>query len=100
MRNPDNWKNWKARKIAELGEEGYKQFERDRAQRRRYGITQRELGDCCAVCGSTDRLHVDHNHTTGKVRGVLCFNCNGALGHVRDSREILAGLIKYLDRSL
>lgn len=97
MRNPDNWKNWKARKIAELGEDGYRQWERDRAQRRRYGVTQRELGDRC-ICGCKTHLHVDHDHATGKVRGVLCFNCNSILGHARDNPQVLRDLIKYLEQ--
>jgi len=41
--------------------------------------------------------HVDHCHKTGKVRNVLCFNCNAALGHVNDSKDILSKLINYLD---
>lgn len=97
MRNPDNWRNWKARKVAELGADGYRQYERDRAQRLRYGVTQRELGDRCACCGASGNLHVDHCHDTDKVRGVLCFNCNAILGHTRDNPETLRGLIRYLE---
>lgn len=65
-------------------------------------------GGGCAVCGSPPpsdrRLHVDHDHsccdkkyTCGKcVRGLLCLNCNAALGHVRDNKETLVKLIDYL----
>ncbi|BCJ35608.1 recombination endonuclease VII [Actinocatenispora thailandica] len=40
--------------------------------------------------------HVDHDHVTGGVRGILCFNCNGGLGHFRDNVEHLAKAISYL----
>lgn len=39
---------------------------------------------------------VDHCHTTGAVRGLLCFHCNTALGHVFDSQEVLSKMIAYL----
>lgn len=45
-------------------------------------------------------LHVDHCHKTGKVRGLLCYNCNSALGSVRDSVEILKKMIIYLGDSI
>ncbi len=40
---------------------------------------------------------IDHNHITGKFRGVLCHSCNLVLGHVRDNIKILENLIKYLE---
>ncbi|MFI9528336.1 endonuclease VII domain-containing protein [Micromonospora rosaria] len=71
--------------------------------RRRYGIGQqdvdalrREQGGVCAVCGDPDPEHVDHDHRTGWVRGILCFNCNGGLGQFRDSPARLARAITYL----
>ena len=57
----------------------------------------------CTACGKectrTGELHVDHCHATGEVRGMLCFNCNAALGHVNDSVERLNMLIAYLNKS-
>lgn len=55
----------------------------------------------CAICGKSEadnkqRLAVDHNHVTGKIRGLLCKACNMALGGFRDDAEILYKAIKYL----
>ncbi|MDQ1705857.1 MAG: hypothetical protein QOF18_2223 [Frankiaceae bacterium] len=54
-------------------------------------------GGTCAVCPGKPE-HVDHDHETGRVRGILCFNCNQALGNVRDNPTVLKGLIDYLRR--
>jgi hypothetical protein len=55
--------------------------------KRRYGIGADEFdelvvrqGGVCAICGRPDPEHLDHDHETGAVRGVLCFNCNGGSG--------------------
>ena len=53
----------------------------------------------CAICGGTNedkRLFVDHNHTSGKVRGLLCKKCNSAIGLFRDDIGILNEAISYL----
>jgi hypothetical protein len=55
----------------------------------------------CNICGTSQsecdrRFHVDHSHETGKVRGILCFNCNSGLGMFKDSPENLESAIKYL----
>lgn len=55
----------------------------------------------CAICGNTEprgRLVVDHDHSTGVVRGLLCHKCNQALGLFKDSRWVLAAGLAYLDR--
>jgi hypothetical protein len=71
--------------------------------RRRYGIGQADVdlmlaaqGNKCAVCDKPDPEHVDHDHASGAVRGMLCFNCNQALGNVRDSVQVLERLSAYL----
>lgn len=68
---------------------------------RKYGITSDEHDKImspgkCEVCGSVDRLCIDHDHATEKTRGLLCNECNLALGHVNDNISILEGLIRYL----
>jgi len=75
----------------------------------KYGITIEDYDTlfdkqkgCCAICGKHNDLfkrglHVDHCHKTKVVRGLLCVNCNTALGHTKDDVEILKGMIKYLE---
>jgi hypothetical protein len=53
----------------------------------------------CLGCGKSPksiRLNVDHDHETGKVRGLLCTNCNSALGAISDNIEVLENLIRYI----
>lgn len=69
------------------------------AKMSRYGLTPEQfdsLPDKCEVCGSISNLCIDHNHTTGEFRGVLCHNCNLALGHLHDNLEIIYKLFNYL----
>ena len=72
--------------------------------RRRYGITAEhadrmlaEQGGLCAICREAPAEHFDHDHATDRVRGLLCFNCNGALGQFRDRRELMLRAVMYLD---
>jgi hypothetical protein len=71
---------------------------------RRYGVGAdefdelvRQQGGICLICGRPDPEHVDHDHDTGEVRGILCFNCNGGLGQFRDSIDALLAAAEYLD---
>lgn len=71
------------------------------AKMSRYGLTPEQfdlLPDKCEVCGSISNLCIDHDHTTGKFRGVLCQSCNLALGHLHDNPEIIHKLLNYLER--
>lgn len=74
----------------------------------RYGLTVEEVAEMraggCQICGrrgspgrweGVQNLHVDHDHETGEVRGVLCHGCNLAIGHL-PTRELLEAAIRYL----
>lgn len=50
----------------------------------------------CAICGVETRLVIDHDHSTGLVRGLLCPPCNSGLGMFRDRTEALGAAIAYL----
>lgn len=73
----------------------------------KYGITSPELlsmledqNNCCAICGIqfARTPAIDHCHNTGKVRGLLCGNCNAGIGMLGDDPEILSKAIAYLQR--
>ena len=51
----------------------------------------------CECCDATDNLCIDHNHATGKVRGLLCKSCNTALGMLCEDTIRINNLIKYLN---
>jgi hypothetical protein len=77
---------------------------RDYHLRRRYGIDSAdfdrmmlEQDGLCGGCRKVRPERVDHDHVTGEVRGLLCFNCNQALGNARDDIYVMRGLIAYLD---
>ncbi|MCY7366511.1 MAG: endonuclease VII domain-containing protein [Frankiaceae bacterium] len=74
--------------------------------RRRYGITGDEFralveaqGGVCALCQERKAQHVDHDHLTGSVRGVLCSCCNQGLGNFRDRADVMRKAIDYLERT-
>ncbi|MCC9708657.1 endonuclease VII domain-containing protein [Streptomyces sp. MNU76] len=72
--------------------------------RRKYGLTEADRdeliasqGGVCCICLSAPAAHVDHCHKTGRVRGVLCFNCNAGLGLLRDDPDALNRAADYLE---
>lgn len=75
--------------------------------KQKYGITEADYDrlvqlqfGVCAICGTAPskgrRLVVDHCHVTSRVRGLLCANCNIALGMARDSMHLLLQMARYL----
>ena len=77
--------------------------------KRKYGITLEdyermfeEHGGVCAICGESRpeerTLHLDHDHETGKIRGLLCFRCNNALGDFEEQYALFQRAADYLDR--
>ena len=81
---------------------------RDRSNlKKRFGITVDQYAEMldkqqgsCAICRTEcvtgKRLAVDHCHETGRIRGLLCFNCNIGLGKFKDSTKMLETAIAYL----
>lgn len=86
-----------------------KRAKRIDAVRKTYGLSQAEFellitlqNNLCAICGGKDDgkvLCIDHDHQTGKVRGLLCHNCNVGLGNFKDKPQILEAAIAYLHKS-
>jgi len=70
---------------------------------RKYGLTQRERSELlisqdglCAICYERPAVSVDHDHETGRVRGMLCQGCNVALGILGDDEESIRRVLDYL----
>lgn len=68
-------------------------------------LTEQQL--VCGICknpetcrkdGSTRTLSVDHDHLTGKVRGLLCHRCNAGLGYFRDNIDYLSAAIEWITK--
>jgi len=89
----------------------YQRVTRPYLLKSKYGITPekyekmfREQNGKCAICGDTDgksargttTFCVDHCHKTGKIRGLLCNNCNRCLGLLKDDPSVLEKAIEYL----
>ena len=55
-----------------------------------------EQHNLCKICSKEKQLMVDHCHTTGKVRGLLCGKCNKGLGHFKDDIQVIKNIITYL----
>lgn len=85
---------------------------------RTYGVTKEqflvlyeEQGGCCAVCkksikildcfdNMSDIAHLDHDHKTNEIRGLLCTKCNKGLGHFDDNITALRNAAEYLEKFL
>lgn len=86
------------------------------AIKRKFGVTEAEYNQMfvdqqgvCSICGRPEerlnragtgvsKLAIDHNHTTGQIRSLLCHRCNAAIGLLREDIGLLAKAIEYLDR--
>ena len=89
----------------------YKREKLDYDLNRKYGITLTDYDDLlesqggvCSICSTDDtgyhkRFVVDHCHTTGEVRGLLCNPCNIGLGHFKDNQSVLLEAVQYLIRT-
>lgn len=99
------------RRIKYATDPSYRAKLRSREMRNRYGVTASEFSAMfdrqdgrCAICEELSggqrakgrRLHIDHDHKSGEVRGLLCTSCNTAIGMMEDSEEMLRASISYL----
>ena len=92
-----------------------KQYQKDNVEKNkeyqkqyRYNVTQEQYNQifdkqngCCAICKKHQSefkkaLDIDHNHTTGKIRGLLCMKCNRGLGYFDDNTNKLDNASSYL----
>lgn len=108
---------WKERRLKRPKEVKY--IEKGSYLKQTYGITLQDYWELveaqlgrCAICQQEVELEpkgkgksyggfaVDHCHVTGKVRGLLCYKCNLALGHFRDDPELLRKALKYLENTI
>jgi hypothetical protein len=117
------WKNQKEHddKLKESNKENVKEWRKNNKNKmenyirknqlkKNYGITPEQYDELfiqqkgrCAICGRhqtefKNRLSIDHDHVTGKVRALLCTNCNFILGNAKDDMTILLSAIKYLEK--
>ena len=89
--DPEQWSKWRR-------EKHLKSF---------YGLTPEDYelivishNNCCAICGVKPiKLYIDHCHTNGHVRGLLCQQCNTMLGMAKDNTTTLRNAIKYLEKN-
>lgn len=97
-------------KSTENGRKKLKSYQRNSALKAKYGIDQQEFnrmlknqGKKCRIClrnpKDKETFHVDHDHDTGEIRGILCSGCNRGLGLLRDNEEIVASALKYLRKT-
>ena len=108
-----NCVNAAARKIRVDKPERYARYKKranEYLKESRYGITQEEFdimlvdqNNMCKICNtefkSTKDTHIDHCHDTNIVRGLLCNNCNLALGQFNDNTDNMDNAIRYLQNS-
>jgi hypothetical protein len=95
-----------ARRYREDDPERHARYVRRHALKKLYGITPEQWDEMyetqegrCLICGKkprAKRLHVDHCHETGAVRGLLCSPCNSGIAHLNHDPALLARAIDYL----
>lgn len=109
-----NWDNQNKEKRLEISKKSYEKNKNKnhlknyiREAKRKYRISEIEYSDMlsnqsnkCATCGKEEinkRLAIDHCHKSGKIRGLLCYNCNRAIGLLNDDVDVMKNIIKYLE---
>lgn len=124
LKNKNDGKSYRCKECDNKARQAYlkkhkewvRHLSRDQSLKAKYGINQEDYAKmlqaqdfCCAICGDhytenkvgkhVDSLSVDHNYETGKIRGLLCNQCNRALGMLKDSPALLKRAYNYLIES-
>lgn len=105
-------KEYNKRRISSMEPSDVKRARKDARLKHKFGISAKqydiinsEQGGLCAICGKEEEtidwygersLAVDHNHDTGKIRGLLCYKCNVSLGWFNDRPDTIRAAIRYL----
>lgn len=97
--------------LTEKKKQYMKEYSKKYSLKSKYNLTEEDYKELlinqnhkCAICGTDQeevlnkKLYVDHNHQTGKVRELLCHNCNVSLGLLKESIQTLTRAIAYLDK--
>lgn len=106
------WQKDNPEKKKEIGKRYYKNHQENFKRydiKRRYGLSHEDWlkiwetqDGKCAICekkfANPSKTFVDHNHETGKIRGLLCPKCNLAIGLLNDDPKLMAKVIEYLLR--
>lgn len=104
----NEYKKWSVEQRRKARESRTPEQRRKYSLKQLYGLTvadYKELWEYqegkCAICGGVNKsgkeLFVDHNHQTGKIRGLLCMHCNHAIGKFNDDINLLQRAIEYLE---
>lgn len=118
--NKEKYKKWREKNKEKIRENQRKYYRNDKKKYREnriknlFGITLKDYNEMlkkqngrCAICGTKKvgrnqynnrSLGIDHDHKTGKIRGLLCNNCNTTLGFLKDNPLILIKAVKYLQK--
>lgn len=97
--------------LTEKKKQYMKEYSKKYSLKSKYNLTEEDYKQLlinqnhkCAICGTDQeevlnkKLYVDHDHETGKVRELLCHNCNVSLGLLKESIQTLTRAIAYLDK--
>jgi hypothetical protein len=113
-KRPAAWSRYKNKNVERLRDHWFKKYRenpnkfREKEFKRKYNLTLEDIDERlirqnhqCLLCGKSlveTKRCIDHNHETGKVRGILCTRCNTGLGYFRDDPVFLSQAIAYLSR--
>lgn len=101
-RHREEQRRWRTKNL-----EKNKEIQRKSYLKFKYGLTVEDYNDLletqnykCAICESDpiiySNLSIDHCHETGKIRGLLCQNCNSAIGFLKEDPEVVLKAYQYL----